>query len=335
MIIAIRRYLKGPGFKAILWLTLISVAGFWGLPSLFRRTSRGGAGGPAVASVNGIEISHKEYNRVTNIQQEFLRRLRTQYGQYADLFIQAMGLNSDPKALALDILIREALINEAADALHINITPGYIESQLEHPEVVHKQLAQILPSYVFDETGNINPAALNRYLAHERLSNEDLNELIKDAFSRELALELVNAAAYVPQYAMQEQFMRDFAKKQYSVMTLAFDPILKKEQAATLTDDEVKKFFDAQNRSSKRYWTPEKRQGTTWTFDAKKYGVTIEDKDIESYYQDYRGQKFVSVPMKLEARTIVLKGTDQAVYDKAMKIRQELVSKPGFVCRKS
>ena len=89
-----------------------------------------GQAGQSVATVNGIDISHQEYNRVTNIQQEFLRRLRTQYGQYADLFIQAMGLNADPKALALDILIREALINEAADALHINITPGYIESQI-------------------------------------------------------------------------------------------------------------------------------------------------------------------------------------------------------------
>ena len=154
MIIAIRRYLKGPGFKAILWLTLISVAGFWGLPSLFKTYSSWSGGGHRVATVNGIEISSQEYNRVTNIQQEFLRRLRTQYGQYADLFIQAMGLNSDPKALALDILIREALINEAADALHINITPGYIESRLEHPEVIQKQLTQILPAYVFDETGN-------------------------------------------------------------------------------------------------------------------------------------------------------------------------------------
>ena len=119
--------------------------------------------------------------------------------------------------------------------------------------------------------------------------------------SRELALEFVEAASYVPQFAAQEQFMHDFAKKQYSVMTLAFDPLLKKEQAITLADDEVKKFFDAQNRSSKRYWTPEKRKGTTWTFDIKKYGVTVDDKDIESYYQDYRGQKFVSVPMNLKS----------------------------------
>jgi Parvulin-like peptidyl-prolyl isomerase len=335
VIIAIRRYLKGPAFKAILWLTLISVAGFWGLPSLFKSGSRGGTGGPTVATINGIEISGQEYNRVTNIQQEFLRRLKTQYGQYADLFIQAMGLNSDPKVLALDILIRDVLINEAADTLRINITPDYIESRLDNPEFIQKQLSQILPTYVFDEGGNINPAALNRYLSHERLSSEDLNGLVKEALSRELVLEFVGVASYVPQFVAQEQYMQDVAKKQYSVMALAFDPILKKEQANKLADDDVKKFFDTQNRASKMFWTPEKRKGTTWTFDAKKFGVAVDEKEVEAYYQDYRGQKFVSVPMKLEVRTIVFSGTEQDTYDKALKIRQELLSDPDSFASKA
>lgn len=335
MIIAIRRYLKGPGFKIILWLTLISVAGFWGLPSLFKRTTHPGASGGVIATVNGMEISQQEYQRNTNIQQEFLRRLRTQYGQYADLFIQAMGLNSDPKTMALETLVRETLLNESAESLHINLTPGYIESELERPEVVQRQLTQILPAYVFDETGGINPAALSRYLTHERISHEELNELIKEALTREVALGLVNVAPYVPQFATQEQFMKDIAKKQYSIMTIAYAPILKKEQATELKDEEIKRFFEAQNRASKRYWTPEKRIGTTWTFDAKTYGVKVDDKDIESYYQDYKGQKFVSVPLKIEARTILLKGTDQATFDKAAKLQQELVAKPDFFAAKA
>jgi peptidyl-prolyl cis-trans isomerase D len=328
VIIAIRRYLKGPAFKAILWLTLISVAGFWGIPSLFKRSGRGGAGGPAVATVNGVDISSQEYNRVVHIQQEFLRRLRVQYGQYADLFMQAMGLNTDPKAMALEILMRDTLVNEAAQALRINITHDYVESRIANPEFVQKQLMQALPVYVFNEGGTINPAALNNYLSHERLSGEDLNELIKDAAARELALEVAGIAHYVPQYAVKQEYMRDEAKKQYSVLTLPFDPVLKQQQTKALTDDEVKKFFEAQNRASKRYWTPEKRKGTTWTFDAKKFGVTTDDKEAEAYYQDHRGQKFVSVPMKLEARTIVFSGSDQVTYDRALKVHQELLSNP-------
>ena len=328
MIIAIRRYLKGPAFKAVLWITLFSVAGFWGLPSLFKRSSRPGAGGPAVATVNGIEITQQEYNRVTAIQQELLRRLKAQYGQYADLFIQAMGLNTDPKALAIDSLVREALINEAAEVLNIKLTPGYIETKLSNPEVVQRQLTQILPTYVFDEMGNINPAALARYMAHERMTNEELNELIKNALSREFALEAVGVASYVPQFAVREQFIHDMLKKQYSIMTIPFEPILKKEMASTLLDQEIQKFFDQQNRISKRYWTHEKRSGTVWTFDAKSFGLSVDDTEIENYYNDNKGQKFVETPMKLEARTIVFKNTDAAAIDKANSIRQELVGKP-------
>ena len=186
----------------------------------------------------------------------------------------------------------------------------------------------MLPVYVFDETGNVNPAALKNYLDHHRISNEEFNDLIKEALSRELALDLVEVAGYVPQFAVQEQFMHDFAKKRYSIMTIPFEPVLKNEQATAVTDEEVKKFYDAQNRSSKRYWTKEKRDGTTWTFGSKKFGITVTDKDLESYYQDNRGLKFVSVPTKLEVRTIVFHGTDQAILDKARKIHQELIANP-------
>ena len=335
MIIAIRRYLKGPGFKAILWLTLISVAGFWGIPSLFKRGSRGGAGGPAVATVNGVEISGHEFNRVTNIQQEFIRRLRVQYGQYADLFIQAMGLNSDPKTMALDMLIRDLLVNETAHEININITPGYMESRLENPEFIQKQLTQILPTYVFDEGGFVNPVALNRYLSQERLTGDDLNDLIREALAREMTLEFVGIAAYAPQFALQEEFLRDHTQKQYSILHIPFDPVLRKEQTVALADAEIKKYFDAQNRSSKHYWTPEKRNGTTWTFDIKKFGITVDDKEAEAYYQDHRGQKFVSVPMKIEARTIVFKGDDQGTLDKAFKVKEELMTSPELFAAKA
>ena len=328
MIIAIRRYLKGPVFKVVLWLVLISVAGFWGIPSLFKRSGRGATGGAAVATVNGIDISGQEYNRVTHIQQEFLRRLRMQYGQYADIFMQAMGLNADPKVMALESLIRDTLVNDAAAAFHTNIAPDFMEARIANPEFIQKYLMQVLPIYVFGENGAINPAALNNYLSHERLSGEDLNELIREALAREMALECAGIASYVPQYAVREKYMQDEAQKQYSVLTLAFDPVLKREQAKPLTEDEVKRFFDSQNRLSKRYWTPEKRKGTTWTFDAKKFGITVDDKEAENYYQDYRGQKFVSVPMKLEVRTIVFMGSEQATYDRALKVRQELLAHP-------
>jgi hypothetical protein len=335
VIIAIRRYLKGPAFKAVLWITLFSVAGFWGLPSLLKRSSKPGSEGPAVATVNGIEITQREYNRATDIQRDLIRRLKVQYGQYADLFIQAMGMNADPKTLALDTLIREALLNEAAESLNIKLTQGYVEAKLMDPRVMQGQLAQILPAYVFDEMGNINSAALASYKAREHLTDEELNELIKNSLLRELVLDAVGIASYVPQCALREKFMHDVLKKQYSIMTIPFDPILKKEMTSTLSDQEIQRFFDQQNRLSKKYWTHEKRSGTAWTFDVQSFGVTVDDAEVENYYNDYRGQKFVETPMKIEAQTIVFKNTDEATREKANRIRQELLKNPEKFAEKA
>ena len=245
MIIAIRRYLKGPGFKVVLWVTLFSIVIFWGGPSLLRHVQRRGTGtGPAVASVNGIEISQSEFLRVSNMHEDYLRKIRSQYGQYADLLMQAMGMNTDPKAMALETLVKDSVIDQAAQAMHIHATQGYIDAKFEKPEELTRQLTQILPPTLFERDGSINPAALNKYMAHQRMSNDDLNNLIKDALDRELALELVEIGSYVPNFAVQEEYLKDSVKKKYSIMTLDMAPLLKKEQARAVPDEEIKRYFD-------------------------------------------------------------------------------------------
>lgn len=336
MIIAIRRYLKGPGFKVVLWLTLFSIVAFWGGPSLLRRGQRQNKGtGPAVATVNGMEITQSELLRTSQIHQDYLNRVRRQYGQYADLIMQAMGMNPDPKAQALDSLVRDALLDQAAQALRIQVTPGYIEAKFQNPEEVSRQLAQVLPVSVFDETGAVNPAALNRYMARQKLSSTELNNIIKDLFDREMVLELVDVASYVPAFQVKEEFIKESSKKKYSIMTIDFEPVLKKEQAKSVTDEELKKYFDAQNRISKQYWTAEKRNGLTWTVDASKFGVEVTDPEIEEYYQNNKGQRFVASPLKIQARTILFKNSDQETIDKAKKLYEDLVANPGAFAQKA
>lgn len=336
MIIAIRRYLKGPSFKVLLWITLFSIVVFWGGPSLLRRGQQRSSGtGPAVATVNDIEINQSEFLRITNIQEDYLHRIRSQYGQYADLVMQAMGMNPDPKALALETLIRDTLIDQAAMAMNIRISPAYMDSKLEKPEEISGQLAQILPPTIFEQGGNINPAALNRYMVQQKMTQDSLNQLIQGALERNMALELVDIASYVPSFATKEEFAKESVKKKFSIMAIPFDPVLKKEQVRVVSDDELKKYFDAQNRSSKRYWTVERRKGTTWTIDSSKFGVQVTDQEIDEYYQNYKAQKYVATPGKIQVRTILFKTSDQETFESAKAIQQELVSKPDTFAQKA
>lgn len=330
-----RKYVKGPFFKGILWVILIAMVGFWGSASWLRK-SRGYKAGQTIATVNDIEITSAEYNRATANVQEFIRTIRSQYKQYADMFMQMMGLNADPKVMALETLIRNALINDAASRLHIYLTNDYAISQLNGQGAVQRQLAEILPNYVFDpETGGINSAALHQYLAREQISAEDYIEMVKGALERSITMEWASLAAYVPQFAIQQRFVKDQVKKQYSVLTLPFDIVLKKEQATQPNEQELKNFFDEQNSLVKRYFTPEQRTGISWTFDAKDYGITVNDQEIENYYQDYKGQKFVASPMQMQARTIVFKDTGNESMEKATKLRAQLIENPELFAQKA
>ena len=328
MIIAMRRYLKGPVFKAVLWLTLLSVAGFWGIPTMFRQASRSSSQGAMIASVNGQQIGQQEFSRITRIQEEFLHKIKSQYGRYADFFIAAFGLSNDPKNLALEILIRQALLDQEAEALKLSISQGYFDYKIENPEFLQRQLSQLMPLDIFEQDGSLNPAALSHYMAREKISEQELNAMIKDALARDTVLDFVKLASYAPQFALRDQYQHDYVKKSYEVMTINYDSIVKKELATPVADAELKKYFDEHNRSSKDYWTPEVRSGVRWTFKAYEYGLTTDDKEIEDYYQDYKGQKFISVPLQLQVRTILFKNSDPTTMEKARKLREELIQSP-------
>ena len=86
--------------------------------------------------------------------------------------------------------------------------------------------------------------------------------------------------------------------------------------------------------SSKRYWTPEKRTGYNMDLRCQEIWCNRRMTRISSpIIKIIEGKNSYAVPMKIEARTIVFKGTDQATYDKALKIRQELASQSRFFCR--
>ncbi len=338
VIIAIRKYIQGPAFKVVLWVALMSVIFFWGGPSLFRQATRRGFGGrgghegPAAATVNGQEIEHDQYMRALQVQQDFIHRVRLQYGQYAELLMRASGMATDPKVMAIQTLVRDKLVDQAAATMGIKLTPECIAARLEHPDVVRRQLSRIIPADIMDSSGG-----LNRYLQRTNISHDELNELIGVSLGRDLCLDLIGVASYVPAYAMRERFQKSESKKQYSVLTLNFDSVLAKEKEKPVSDETLKSFFKTHNRESRRYWKPEERMARTITFDAKNYGIVVGNEELEAYYEEHRDKKFMTKPVSLQVRTIVLKndGNAEAARVAADKLRAELVAKPEIFAQKA
>src|SRR5579883_3023040 len=104
MITVIReRLLKNKGYKYVVWFLAATLAIMWTMPAL----KRFGGQGMWIALVNGHEVSYGDFARKAQIYQVMLQSFRQQHGQYADAFLQAMGLSTDPKVLALEEVTRE------------------------------------------------------------------------------------------------------------------------------------------------------------------------------------------------------------------------------------
>jgi peptidyl-prolyl cis-trans isomerase D len=324
MITEIRKSLKGPGFKAVLWLTLLSMVVVF-IPNIFKR---GGEGYHAtIATINGTDIEFVDFERRVYQETERINIFRQQLGQQADAILQALGL-SDPKTMALNGLIQDTLLNNVARTLNIQVSPEFIIQKLNDPSYVAEELSDIVPFYIIDQQG-INMPMLNRYLSLHRLTMKDFENQIEEKIKRNTVLSIIEAAAYVSQQQIKDYFIHNYLGKEYTVVTFPFDAYIKKAKVTPLTDQEISSYFEKEH---KRYWTPEKRSGTQWKFSPQDYGIVVTDKDNEAYYNAHKSQ-FIESPLQVQVRRILFRVKDdeksiQEAQEKAKKVKQELSEHP-------
>ncbi len=330
MITAMRKGLKDKGFKIILWLIISTLIIAWSLSEVMEFAAQRQAW---LATVDGYTIDYNDFVRKVTIQEEQLRVFRAQYGEYADLFLQAMGLSSDPKSLAFDQLVRETLLNQVSDALSLYLHPDYIADKLHDPQFTMQKLTDIVPFSVLGPTGVIDMQKLKMYLRNMKLSMTDFEQKVGRVLQRQLVEQLTSAASYAPELELREQYAIDHAKKKFSILSFSREQFLKEEKAQGASGQELKDFFDQQNRQTKRYWVPQKRSGVMWKFDPGKYGITVSDAEVESYYENHKAKQFVEEPTKIQMRRILFKvdrdADSKSIQEKAQKMRAELIQDPA------
>lgn len=301
MITKIRNNFKESGSKFILWLMVISTIAFF-LPNIFRR---GGEGQLAtIAQVDGRPIDLIDFERRVYHETERLNMFRMQFGAQADIFLKTLGMD-DPKTLAINSLIQESLLNGVVQHLGIHISPDFVAKKLQDPSYIYEELSDIIPYAAIDQQG-LNISLVNRYLAHNRLSMQDFEEMIEKKIQRSLALSLASSASYVSNKALKDYYLQNYLAKDYTIITFPLDVYEKKEQSQLLKSEDVSAFFEKEH---KKYWTREKRSGKQWKFLPKDYGISVSQSDIESYYNNHKSQ-FIETPLQIQVRRILFRIAD-------------------------
>jgi parvulin-like peptidyl-prolyl isomerase len=328
MITAIRRSFKSRIYKIILWIIIAALAVLFSGQELLKM----GAKASWFAQVNKQTISRNDYMRQAMLHEDRIRALRVQFGPQADLFLKNMGMSLNPKLYAQDVVIQEALLNQAIQQLRLSISYDYIAEKLSNPLFVRQELAEIIPLEAFDQTGNIDSRILHRYLQRMGLTTADFEQKIAEILARRTLLNILNEAAFVPQSFLDHQYTIDNARKGFSIATISFERVLQEEKKNSITECDLKAFFDKNNATSKKYFVPEKRSGLEWRIAAADYGIEVTEREIEDYYENNKIKLYVETPAQVQVRHILIKSLvpadRQTAKEKAERIRSEAMKDP-------
>ncbi len=303
MITSMRRYMQTMTYSYIVSFAVLAFIIALLLPPKAYKDS--GDGSDWIIEVNGTKISELAFRRKVAEQQEFLNQFKKAYGSYADWLLQSMGFSNDPKQLAHQVLVREELLNNAANNLHIYAHPTSIARELNNMRFIQQQ-SSLIPPYVMSEGGEINERYLNQHLQRMGISLGDFDQLLAQAVARQMVETLVASANYIPQFDVRQRFANENLGKKFSIASYSLDTFLKKEKNSKIADQDLQDFFAKENSQFKRYSVAEKRGGFAWKFSPQTYGITVEDAEITSYYEDNKVNDYIDQPTQVQVRRILL-----------------------------
>ena len=324
MISAIRNKFGNKIVDIFIWLAIITFVGVYFLPA----GQSGKQNEQWALSVNNETLPYIEY-------QQILDNYRKDAG-----VSDATGKSKEEnyKKAAIEALTNMLLIQSLESDLNIVIKP----------ELVRAKLQKMLPGLV-SQDGSIYLEQLKAKLGEANLAQfVDQLPMIEKQVAKELKHEIINnillGSFYLPEFVISNYYNDEFALKQFAILTAPYNKYYNEHK---VDDAQLKSFFDQANQLNKKYWNPELRSGTVWTFSPSDFGIKVTDKQIKNYYDRYRREEFVKQQPKVQVRRILIAvdkdksarlanpANDQelnkleAARDKAGKIRAELANDPS------
>lgn len=322
MITEIRRRFKKYGFQVVLWMTTIAMF-ITLLPMLFDSGPRA----QTAVKVNGQEVTMPEYAWRLQHEKERIEQFRGRFGAQADMYLSMFGMDN-PEKNALDGLVQDSLMDQAADKTRLVVDQTTVARKLNDPQFTMTHLMNVVPMQVIDpRTGLIHPEALRQYLAQNRMSQEFFDASIERALRASTLMGLVAGSVYVDPSDLKEFYERTTLGRSYGVITLPLDNYTKKAEAG-ITDEKLQNVFAAHKA---QYMVPEKRSGQVIQFAPAAFGIAISDEQAKAEYERNKHKKYMEAPAQFQYRSIALlkdpkNGFTDEVRERAQKV-EELVKK--------
>lgn len=333
MITTIRKSFKTRAYKIGLYVTLLAVTGVFSVVELIRNIFSGNTNNGAwVLQVNGTKFFAPDFVRAVADQEERMKMLRAQYGQYADFYLQMMGMSTDPKVLAINSLTRKALLNDIIAQMPFAVNDEKAQERLKDPMFVYQELSEMAPFFTWDHSlGGLNPLALTEYHRRVGITTADFAAETIKATERDTLKKMIEHSIYTPEFELKEQFAQTFLGRKFSVATISGEQILNRVKNEAVTDEQLKAYYKSASTQGKRYYVPEKRFVKMYSFSPTGYGIQVDNTEIERHYNNNKAQ-YVEKPAQVQVRRILFNlpigSQETEVYKKAEKVREQAVANP-------
>lgn len=301
-----------------------------GLSKIFNAT-KGSING--IATVNGVVLNEgtfRAYKQQEEEQLSFLRQLIQAQagGQDVNALLRSLGVNPDAAGKALETMIQEELLNQAAETIPVHLSSEYLALKMQDKQFLAQALQSSIPGIV-NYDGSINEQVLSKVL--NSYDTSSLQAILADQMKRTLVGELVQGAFVLPSWIIKDFYKEHNLSKKFSIGTVSYDAVLKKVKGQAVSEGDLKKFFDEQNEKHKRYYVPAKRSGDQWAFSAQDFGVQVTDEELRDYYDKVKRSRFVDVPLQVQVREIVFNKVKEhgliELKSMAEKVHADLIGK--------
>ncbi|KKP35413.1 MAG: PpiC-type peptidyl-prolyl cis-trans isomerase [candidate division TM6 bacterium GW2011_GWF2_32_72] len=289
-----------------------------------------------VVTVNGSSVPLRELKKKSENIQNQISAMRQAYGAVVDNFLKHMGLDKNPETAAMNHIIRQELMAQSANSIPVNVNPDFATLRLFNPFFVAKELADIVPYYqIMDQYGKLDMDALKSFLQQRQMTWSDFEKELQKRVAVSIAKNLVENAFYTPKFDLDLELIAQNQEKDFTILTFPISKYVNELKSQKLDEAALDRFYKKQNKDSKKYLVPEKRDGNLWSFDIKEYNALVSNEDIEKYYDKVKRSKYMEAPAKIKVRRILFT-VDEAnpsdgVRTKAESLRQEiLIDKSKF-----
>lgn len=295
-------------FKIIAWLTVFTMFAGYGILGIKDLFKKGGNAG--IINVNGLSVSDEEFKRNYVIFNNFVNQIKSEYGPAADFILRFRGIDPTKKTedIIMQNLIQDKVMQSLADSFEMKVGKDYLDTKLQDISF----MKTFLPGEFF-QGGRLNTKILGEYLSQRNMSQGDFESQINEVIRKSVLVKAVEGVGYIPDMALKNEFVKKYSKRKYSIISINLDEYLRQVKEKGVTDSELERYYKDHQEI---YRVPEKRQANFWVFDPKSYGLVVEEKEINDYFNKNKDS------YKKENST-----KEEPVYKELSEIKNEIIDK--------